>query len=180
MHLFPLHFLHSNQHSVEIWHLWSQERNVMHLFLILTQCLRRLFLLPLYCSHCHQGTLNNAGIFKIYDSDEFSANWYCSVILTSWILSDCAFFPCQTGVDPCAILAARRKAQKKHAREIKKANKVKKKAVLKLVNSSVNIYLYFLMMLSGITVLVYTRYWCYSGRKAWNTSTEKCGQTAKE
>ncbi|OXB61662.1 hypothetical protein ASZ78_016138 [Callipepla squamata] len=44
----------------------------------------------------------------------------------------------KTGVDPCAILAARRKAQKKHAREIKKANKVKKKAVLKLVNSSTN------------------------------------------
>uniref|UniRef100_A0A8C2T308 Solute carrier family 26 member 5 n=1 Tax=Coturnix japonica TaxID=93934 RepID=A0A8C2T308_COTJA len=40
----------------------------------------------------------------------------------------------KTGVDPCAILAARRKAQKKHAREIKKANKVKKKAVLKLSN----------------------------------------------
>ncbi|POI33729.1 hypothetical protein CIB84_002520 [Bambusicola thoracicus] len=44
----------------------------------------------------------------------------------------------KTGVDPCAILAARRKAQKKHAREIKKANKVKKKAVLKLVNPSTN------------------------------------------
>uniref|UniRef100_A0A669NZZ5 Solute carrier family 26 member 5 n=1 Tax=Phasianus colchicus TaxID=9054 RepID=A0A669NZZ5_PHACC len=34
----------------------------------------------------------------------------------------------KTGVDPCAILAARKKAQKKHAREVKKANKVKKKA----------------------------------------------------
>uniref|UniRef100_A0A8B9D909 Solute carrier family 26 member 5 n=1 Tax=Anser cygnoides TaxID=8845 RepID=A0A8B9D909_ANSCY len=40
----------------------------------------------------------------------------------------------KTGVDPCAILAARRKAQKKHAREIKKANELKKKAVLKLSN----------------------------------------------
>uniref|UniRef100_A0A669PEN7 Solute carrier family 26 member 5 n=1 Tax=Phasianus colchicus TaxID=9054 RepID=A0A669PEN7_PHACC len=29
----------------------------------------------------------------------------------------------KTGVDPCAILAARKKAQKKHAREVKKANK---------------------------------------------------------
>uniref|UniRef100_A0A669PEN1 Solute carrier family 26 member 5 n=1 Tax=Phasianus colchicus TaxID=9054 RepID=A0A669PEN1_PHACC len=35
----------------------------------------------------------------------------------------------KTGVDPCAILAARKKAQKKHAREVKKANKVKKKAI---------------------------------------------------
>lgn len=75
-------------------------------------------------------------------------------------------------MDPCAILAARRKAQKKHAREVEKANKVKKKAVLKLVNSSVNIRLYFIMMLSGITILVHTG--CYSGRKAWNTSTVKC------
>ncbi|XP_051479160.1 prestin isoform X2 [Apus apus] len=44
----------------------------------------------------------------------------------------------KTGVDPCAILAARRKAQKRHAREVKKANKLRKKAVLKLMNSSSN------------------------------------------
>ncbi|XP_032543303.1 prestin isoform X1 [Chiroxiphia lanceolata] len=44
----------------------------------------------------------------------------------------------KTGVDPCAILAARRKAQKRHAREIKAANKHRKKAVLKLVSSSAN------------------------------------------
>ncbi|XP_040452464.1 prestin [Falco naumanni] len=44
----------------------------------------------------------------------------------------------KTGVDPCAILAARRKAQKRHAREIKAANELRKKAVLKLVNSSTN------------------------------------------
>ncbi|XP_075571336.1 prestin isoform X3 [Pelecanus crispus] len=44
----------------------------------------------------------------------------------------------KTGVDPCAILAARRKAQKRHAREIKAANQLRKKAVLKLVNSSTN------------------------------------------
>ncbi|PKU41762.1 prestin isoform x1 [Limosa lapponica baueri] len=50
----------------------------------------------------------------------------------------------KTGVDPCAVLAARRKAQKRHAREIKKANTLRKKAVLKLVNSSVNIYLCFI------------------------------------
>ncbi|XP_009287335.1 PREDICTED: prestin [Aptenodytes forsteri] len=44
----------------------------------------------------------------------------------------------KTGVDPCAILAARRKAQKRHARDIKATNKLRKKAVLKLVNSSTN------------------------------------------
>ncbi|XP_009076534.1 PREDICTED: prestin [Acanthisitta chloris] len=44
----------------------------------------------------------------------------------------------KTGVDPCAILAARRKAQKRHAREIKAANELRKKAVLKLVSSSTN------------------------------------------
>ncbi|KAM6290908.1 prestin isoform 2-T5 [Porphyrio hochstetteri] len=44
----------------------------------------------------------------------------------------------KTGVDPCAILAARRKAQKRHAREIKAADELRKKAVLKLVNSSSN------------------------------------------
>ncbi|XP_054695797.1 prestin isoform X2 [Grus americana] len=40
----------------------------------------------------------------------------------------------KTGVDPCAILAARRKAQKRHAREIKAADELRKKAVLKLTN----------------------------------------------
>ncbi|KFQ23089.1 Prestin, partial [Mesitornis unicolor] len=40
----------------------------------------------------------------------------------------------KTGVDPCEILTARRKAQKRHAREIKKANELRKKAVLKLTN----------------------------------------------
>ncbi|XP_009570914.1 PREDICTED: prestin isoform X1 [Fulmarus glacialis] len=44
----------------------------------------------------------------------------------------------KTGVDPCAVLAARRKAQKRHAREIKAANEHRKKAVLKLVRSSTN------------------------------------------
>ncbi|XP_071408772.1 prestin isoform X1 [Pithys albifrons albifrons] len=44
----------------------------------------------------------------------------------------------KTGVDPCAILAARRKAQKRHAKEIKAANEHRKKAVLKLVSSSTN------------------------------------------
>ncbi|XP_075000899.1 prestin isoform X2 [Calonectris borealis] len=44
----------------------------------------------------------------------------------------------ETGVDPCAVLAARRKAQKRHAREIKAANEHRKKAVLKLVHSSTN------------------------------------------
>ncbi|XP_048156436.1 prestin isoform X1 [Corvus hawaiiensis] len=44
----------------------------------------------------------------------------------------------KTGVDPGALLAARRKAQKRHAREIKAANEHRKKAVLKLVNSSTN------------------------------------------
>ncbi|KFW00189.1 Prestin, partial [Fulmarus glacialis] len=34
----------------------------------------------------------------------------------------------KTGVDPCAVLAARRKAQKRHAREIKAANEHRKKA----------------------------------------------------
>ncbi|XP_025953427.1 prestin isoform X2 [Dromaius novaehollandiae] len=40
----------------------------------------------------------------------------------------------KTGVDPCVILAARKKAQKRYAKAIKKANKPKKKAVLKLTN----------------------------------------------
>ncbi|KAM4901090.1 prestin [Sylvia borin] len=44
----------------------------------------------------------------------------------------------KTGVDPGALLAARRKAQKRHAREIKAANKCRTKAVLKLVSSSTN------------------------------------------
>ncbi|XP_025953428.1 prestin isoform X1 [Dromaius novaehollandiae] len=44
----------------------------------------------------------------------------------------------KTGVDPCVILAARKKAQKRYAKAIKKANKPKKKAVLKLVSSSTN------------------------------------------
>ncbi|KAM6096926.1 prestin isoform 5-T5 [Chlamydotis macqueenii] len=44
----------------------------------------------------------------------------------------------KTGVDPCAVLAARRKAQKRHAREVKAANELRKKAVLKLVNTSTN------------------------------------------
>uniref|UniRef100_A0A8B9PHI9 Solute carrier family 26 member 5 n=1 Tax=Apteryx owenii TaxID=8824 RepID=A0A8B9PHI9_APTOW len=48
------------------------------------------------------------------------------------------FFSWQTGVDPCVILAARKKAQKRHARAIKKANEPKKKAVLKLVSSTTN------------------------------------------
>ncbi|KYO38654.1 prestin [Alligator mississippiensis] len=40
----------------------------------------------------------------------------------------------KTGVDPCAILAARKKAQKRHAREMKQADEFKKKAVLKLTS----------------------------------------------
>ncbi|XP_053798288.1 prestin isoform X1 [Vidua chalybeata] len=44
----------------------------------------------------------------------------------------------KTGVDPGALLKARRKAQKRHAREIKAANEHRKKAVLKLVSSSTN------------------------------------------
>ncbi|XP_064278008.1 prestin [Passer domesticus] len=40
----------------------------------------------------------------------------------------------KTGVDPGALLKARRKAQKRHAREIKAANELRKKAVLKLTN----------------------------------------------
>ncbi|XP_018108162.1 prestin isoform X2 [Xenopus laevis] len=40
----------------------------------------------------------------------------------------------KTGVDPAAILIAKRKAQKRHAREMKKANKTEKRAVLKLTN----------------------------------------------
>nr|XP_030147468.3 prestin [Taeniopygia guttata]XP_032599555.2 prestin [Taeniopygia guttata]XP_041569693.1 prestin [Taeniopygia guttata] len=44
----------------------------------------------------------------------------------------------KTGVDPGALLKARRKAQKRHAREIKAANEHRKKAVLKLVSPSTN------------------------------------------
>ncbi|XP_058718158.1 prestin-like [Poecile atricapillus] len=44
----------------------------------------------------------------------------------------------KTGVHPGALLAARRKAQKRHAREIKAANEQRKKAVLKLTSSSTN------------------------------------------
>ncbi|KAL9853215.1 prestin isoform 1-T3 [Geothlypis trichas] len=40
----------------------------------------------------------------------------------------------KTGVDPGALLKARKKAQKRHAREIKAANEQRKKAVLKLTN----------------------------------------------
>ncbi|KAF2981379.1 hypothetical protein EK904_002931 [Melospiza melodia maxima] len=40
----------------------------------------------------------------------------------------------KTGVDPAALLKARRKAQKRHAKEIKAANEQRKKAVLKLTN----------------------------------------------
>ncbi|KGL74759.1 Prestin, partial [Tinamus guttatus] len=40
----------------------------------------------------------------------------------------------KTGVDPCVILAARRKAQKRHAKAAKRASEPKKKAVLKLSN----------------------------------------------
>lgn len=58
-------------------------------------------------------------------------------------------------MDPGALLAARRKAQKRHAREIKAANEHRKKAVLKLVSSSVNIYLCFTRLLSGVTTLVF-------------------------
>lgn len=44
----------------------------------------------------------------------------------------------KTGVNPSILLAARRKAKKRHAREIKAANERRKKAVLKLVSSSTN------------------------------------------
>ncbi|KAM4749658.1 prestin [Rhinophrynus dorsalis] len=40
----------------------------------------------------------------------------------------------KTGIDPAAILIAKKKAQKRHAREMKKANKTEKRAVLKLTN----------------------------------------------
>ncbi|XP_075455761.1 prestin isoform X1 [Ascaphus truei] len=40
----------------------------------------------------------------------------------------------KTGIDPGAILIAKKKAQKRHAREMKKAHKSEKRAVLKLTN----------------------------------------------
>lgn len=40
----------------------------------------------------------------------------------------------KTGVDPCAILAAKKKAQKRHAKELKQTNEHRKKTVLKLTN----------------------------------------------
>ncbi|KAM4678636.1 prestin [Discoglossus pictus] len=40
----------------------------------------------------------------------------------------------KTGIDPGAILIATKKAQKRHAREMKKANQTQKRAVLKLTN----------------------------------------------
>ncbi|KAG8439951.1 hypothetical protein GDO86_005932 [Hymenochirus boettgeri] len=41
----------------------------------------------------------------------------------------------KTGINPAAILIAKKKAEKRHAREMKKANKTEKKAVLKLTNA---------------------------------------------
>ncbi|XP_077194211.1 prestin [Paroedura picta] len=43
----------------------------------------------------------------------------------------------KTGVDACAILAARKKAQKRHAKELKQLHKHEKKAVLKLTSEDV-------------------------------------------
>ncbi|XP_072257811.1 prestin isoform X1 [Pyxicephalus adspersus] len=40
----------------------------------------------------------------------------------------------KTGIDPSAILIAKKKAQKRHAKELKKSNKSEKRAVLKLTN----------------------------------------------
>ncbi|XP_063164115.1 prestin [Candoia aspera] len=40
----------------------------------------------------------------------------------------------KTGVDPCKILAAKKKAQKRHAKELKRLDEQKKKAVLKMTN----------------------------------------------
>ncbi|XP_067420605.1 prestin [Emydura macquarii macquarii] len=40
----------------------------------------------------------------------------------------------KTGVDPCAVLAVKKKAQKRHAKELKQTNERKKQAVLKLTN----------------------------------------------
>uniref|UniRef100_A0A8C8RWC8 Solute carrier family 26 member 5 n=1 Tax=Pelusios castaneus TaxID=367368 RepID=A0A8C8RWC8_9SAUR len=40
----------------------------------------------------------------------------------------------KTGVDPCAVWAVKRKAQKRHAKELKQTNECKMQAVLKLTN----------------------------------------------
>ncbi|KAH0616480.1 hypothetical protein JD844_027605 [Phrynosoma platyrhinos] len=44
----------------------------------------------------------------------------------------------KTGIDPCAILTARKKAQKRHAKELKHLHEHKKKAVLKMTNDMDN------------------------------------------
>ncbi|KAJ7329564.1 hypothetical protein JRQ81_015738 [Phrynocephalus forsythii] len=44
----------------------------------------------------------------------------------------------KTGIDPCAILTARKKAQKKRAKELKHLHEHKKKAVLKMTNDTEN------------------------------------------
>ncbi|XP_072856795.2 prestin [Pogona vitticeps] len=44
----------------------------------------------------------------------------------------------KTGIDPCAVLTARKKAQKKHAKELKHLHEHKKKAVLKMTNEMEN------------------------------------------
>ncbi|XP_044279152.1 prestin isoform X2 [Varanus komodoensis] len=44
----------------------------------------------------------------------------------------------KTGVDPTAILAARKKAQKRHAKELKHLHEHKKRAVLKMTNDTEN------------------------------------------
>ncbi|XP_042323190.1 prestin isoform X3 [Sceloporus undulatus] len=44
----------------------------------------------------------------------------------------------KTGIDPCAILTARKKAQKRHAKELKHLHDHKKKAVLKMTNDRDN------------------------------------------
>ncbi|EMP32109.1 Prestin [Chelonia mydas] len=40
----------------------------------------------------------------------------------------------KTGVDPCAVLAAKKKAEKRHAKELQQTNEHRKKAVLKLTS----------------------------------------------
>ncbi|XP_033017735.1 prestin isoform X2 [Lacerta agilis] len=44
----------------------------------------------------------------------------------------------KTGVDPCAVLAARKKAKKRHRKELKHLHEQKKKAVLKVTNYTEN------------------------------------------
>ncbi|XP_053261687.1 prestin isoform X2 [Podarcis raffonei] len=44
----------------------------------------------------------------------------------------------KTGVDPCAVLAARKKAQKRHRKELKNLHEQKKTAVLKVTNYTEN------------------------------------------